>query len=794
MATKNINALSTNESDPDLINEGLVQKGLIGYISSTPLSGSINCIILKITFKNGTDYLYTTDIAKETLTNLEFKNAGSLGAVFTTRRPNTLRLYRFFHKGKLEHLLTTRPHRDELLSKGYRDETDGQPIYLFDRPTDDSLPVYFYTNSEYSPKEFVLKSGNTIRREAFSLQDAQNELVDILEDNFVNKDRYTIILDDQSIKVSINETLNNFYVNLQENKEYFTISSKPSASQNDYIRHDISSWINVVHEFQLWIDRVKSEPEPSRKIPDLNKAKGFRYLEGSTDFEFRNDNVNPVLNVETQASIFLKLIQSIKKSETGLLLGLFGRWGRGKTFFWKELKKKLAESKNVSYTTVEFHAWKYQDTPASWAYLYEQFVGCFYKKPRVFALINFSFLNRVKLNMKRLGWANLLIGIMYLVVGFIWVFFFDLQFKWNLIVSIVSAISVSTVLSIIIYYFSYSGRAKELFKTYWSEVSFKELLGIQAEIQKELRALMEAWISNKKVGQERLILFVDDIDRCNEDRIIQVIDSLKVMIDDPFISDRLIVIAAIDEAVLKRAIKSKYFESVNLDLNLDEGGKKAVLDSLCKEYMDKLFISGFKLGNLSDDQNEEIIRNLVKDKAFIETAASTPDQNGATGNQKSQTNGGTRNDSASGGNSRESGANSNDEYISFTPKAEFEIMGYELDFLVKAVRKFSNATPRAIRIYYYRYLLARFFKDIIIKNDSIIYDEWHSNQEGKTILPLLMIEYSTKKQHEELLNEIAKWEEASDEVADVVVLGESFKPSRTLYVSLLKIVEIVVPY
>ncbi|MFN8887715.1 MAG: P-loop NTPase fold protein, partial [Cyclobacteriaceae bacterium] len=692
-------------------------------------------------------------------------------------------MYRFFHKGKLEHLLTTRPNREELISKGYRDESEGQPIYLFDRQVDGSLPVFFYTNSEYSPKEFVFKSGNTIRSEAFSLADAQIELVDILEDNFVSKDQYTVIIDDQSIKVSINDTLNNFYVNLQENKEYFTINSKPSASQSDYIVHDISSWINVVHEFQLWIDRVKSELEPGKNILDLNKAKGIRYLEGSTDFEFRNDNVNPVLNVETQASIFLKLIQSIKKSETGLLMGLFGRWGRGKTYFWKELKKILAESKNVSYTTVEFHAWKYQDTPASWAYLYELFVSCYYKKPRPFARMNFCFLNRVKLNMKRLGLIKLLIGFMSLVFGFICVFFFDLQFKWNLMVSIISVLSLSTFLSMIIYYFSYSGRAKELFKTYWSEVSFKELLGIQAEIQKELRLLMEAWISNKKVGQERLILFVDDIDRCSEDRIIQVIDSLKVMIDDPVISDRLIVIAAIDEAVLKRAIKSKYFESVNLDLSLDGEEKKEVLNSLCKEYMDKLFISGFKLGNLSEDQNEEIFRNLVKDKAFIETSDSTSNQNVAIGNEKSQTSGAARDSSTSGASSVKSGANSNYEYISFIPKAEFEIMSYELDFLIRAVRKFSNATPRAIRIYYYRYLLARFFKDIIIKNDSIIYSEWHNNQDGKTILPLLMIEYSTKKQHEDLLREIAKWEESPNEIADVVVLGESYKPSRGLYVS-----------
>ncbi len=118
----------------------------------------------------------------------------------------------------------------------------------------------------------------------------------------------------------------------------------------------------------------------------------------------------------------------------------------------------------------------------------------------------------------------------------------------------------------------------------------------------------------------------------------------------------------------------------------------------------------------------------------------------------------------------------------------------ELEFLVKAVRKYTNATPRAIRIFYYRYLLAKSFKDILIKSDSEIFIEWNNNQEGKTILPLMMIEYSSQKQHEDILAEIERVEEITENIVDVLVLGEAFKVSRNLYLSLLKIIEIVVPY
>lgn len=55
------------------------------------------------------------------------------------------------------------------------------------------------------------------------------------------------------------------------------------------------------------------------------------------------------------------------------MLGIFGPWGRGKTYFFNRLKMNLINKQKheLEYTIVEFNAWKYQDTPALWAYLYE---------------------------------------------------------------------------------------------------------------------------------------------------------------------------------------------------------------------------------------------------------------------------------------------------------------------------------------------------------------------------------------------------------------------------------------
>ncbi len=77
---------------------------------------------------------------------------------------------------------------------------------------------------------------------------------------------------------------------------------------------------------------------------------------------------------------------------------------------------------------------------------------------------------------------------------------------------------------------------------YSNKMSFQKYLGLQAEIQKEIVFLFKTWIPPNKIFDTKILLFVDDIDRCDENRVIQVVDSLKVMLEDLEISKRLIIL------------------------------------------------------------------------------------------------------------------------------------------------------------------------------------------------------------------------------------------------------------
>lgn len=96
-------------------------------------------------------------------------------------------------------------------------------------------------------------------------------------------------------------------------------------------------------------------------------------------FKDKHD-IDPVLNVTDVAEELSELIQKLPDQEQEGMLGIFGKWGRGKTFLLKETWKIL--EKTNAYDKIEFDAWKYQDTPAIWGYLNQLFTDKYYNEAK----------------------------------------------------------------------------------------------------------------------------------------------------------------------------------------------------------------------------------------------------------------------------------------------------------------------------------------------------------------------------------------------------------------------------
>lgn len=430
------------------------------------------------------------------------------------------------------------------------------------------------------------------------------------------------------------------------------------------------------------------------------------------DHGILDSSVEPAFNVEKIASVFANHLKNLKH-ENGQMIGVFGKWGRGKTYFINQVLQQIQVESNGEETPtyknkwsryyalfiksnfnpfklfyeneetkdgghfklIEFQAWKYQNTPSIWAYLYETFIN------EYLAVDGKEKVKRIlKLNRNRNGnWSNWWWPIIAIAIGLVWFFVIPFKDKIDGMLQLSKwAGGIGAVLiiayKIIAFTKLFKKPAIKIFDTISKIPSFNNVLGVQAEIQKELVYLIQTW--SKIIKDKRILLFIDDLDRCSENELMGIIDSLRVMLDDEKINKHLLVLVALDASKLTAAINEKY------DTLTEKGGNS----ELAKEYFDKLFISAIKLGTISSNERVEFIKKLASQiNDLINPPQSTPAA--LLFEQK-----------------HEGKTYSAPE----TQKSTKNLEPIEISLLEEKVKlSKKEMTPRQIRILIYRYLLAR---------------------------------------------------------------------------------------
>lgn len=302
----------------------------------------------------------------------------------------------------------------------------------------------------------------------------------------------------------------------------------------------------------------------------------------------KDADVNPCFGVDTLGTCFVRLIDSISRSNyvNVSMIGIFAPWGRGKTYFFSRVKNILNSRRDaLKYFVVSFNAWKYQETPAIWAYLYETL-----KKELL------CWCGRVAFNVWRNFW-KLLWSLFISVCPFVitWLFREKLPSYSELVIGL---LSVSGFILKTIY--DNVDSVQDLGRKVFSGKSFDKELGTQSEIEKELEALLKfkIWCPKKK----KVLLYVDDIDRCDYSRIISVIESLRTVLENPKIGERLVVVCSIDVNILKSALAQKYELAI---------GKRGLnLTHVVRDQIDKLFVSSISLPKLKELDYIEFLQEL----------------------------------------------------------------------------------------------------------------------------------------------------------------------------------------
>lgn len=400
-----------------------------------------------------------------------------------------------------------------------------------------------------------------------------------------------------------------------------------------------------------------------------------RFKNGQNNHFNREGNERQLaLRIDDYADALADFFKSAGSGEC--CLALFAPWGRGKSFLMKRVGNKLGK---IDYETIFFQAWKYPTRPEVWVHLYETIsrtaFSCpwWQKWPRVF-----------RTGVARQGFGPLVWALLTLSLATYPKLHFAIE-AWSWLQAAITTIGVGSFIWLIIFFSRVGQSAKKLSKEYLLVPNHGEKLGLQATIGDDLAALLEGWMPNKSwpglfpamgftvtlclmfegaehwgsflsVGlfagtwrfgamlpwlaislllllgfwlfsrfrePKRILLVVDDLDRCSMEHLVAVMESIKLLIEDKSVSRRIQVAMLVEEEVLKQAILQKYS-----DIRVGNGGTLTD-ERIVRESWEKLFTVHLRLGPLDLKDAEEVLIRLFdsfkpeKEKVKEEKAQST---------------------------------------------------------------------------------------------------------------------------------------------------------------------------
>lgn len=279
-------------------------------------------------------------------------------------------------------------------------------------------------------------------------------------------------------------------------------------------------------------------------------------------------------------------------------------------------------------------------------------------------------------------------------------------------------------------------------------------------------------------------MFIDDLDRCNENILIDIIDGLKLVLDNEEINSRLLVVTAVDERILEKAIEHKYLN------------KKLPTNIGTREYIEKFFLMGIKLNQLNNSDIDELVdiytdklnykldeddesipeieEPLIEDDLNIDAEISG-DIIGEIGSDGVPPVIIQLND----GNVRPLFVNNQLNIESLVLKGE------EVQYIKEILKKVGLLTPRKINMFIHRYLI---FKSLILEIlDDSKYEKFH---------PKMLVEFVVMSQNEDKLNEFKEHYKNNMDFEIFIPLDEfsTEKINREHYIILIKFAEMVSPF
>ena len=302
------------------------------------------------------------------------------------------------------------------------------------------------------------------------------------------------------------------------------------------------------------------------------------------------------LNFQPYIDTIADIVTSPKTSAP-LTIGVFGTWGAGKTSLMRLVQKQLPKS----YRTAWFDAWKYERETDLWrALLLHVLLALREALPKgdenaEQSLSNletalYRAVDREELGGVQIDWGKLAGGVA--------------QGALQIGLSFVPGVNVLTKMVEELQKEGATSATEKLVESIGRERSrlFIEQVRFLEQFQREFRKLVQTYIVKRNL---RLVVFIDDLDRCMPEKAVEVLEAIKLFLDVP----GCIFILGLDDKVIARGVEIKYRQLGLSDG--DEARRERLVEGT--RYLEKIIQLPFQLPPIERRKMTDFITHLVSD-------------------------------------------------------------------------------------------------------------------------------------------------------------------------------------
>lgn len=311
-----------------------------------------------------------------------------------------------------------------------------------------------------------------------------------------------------------------------------------------------------------------------------------------------NETAEDLLGFKVHADLLINILND--ESVLPITIGVFGDWGSGKSSVLQIVKEEFEKDDDKDSLCIYFNGWTFEGYDDAKAALLNSILKELEDNKKISAELKDTIKKKAKKLWKSIDWMRGAGMVMknvalpavsaYFSGGLSLVpFTYQKMAEWG-----DSPEKIIEKLQ--------SEEGKEIFKAFVKEgkEEDKNSTNAVAEFRKDFSDLLAA------TNFKRLVVIIDDLDRCSPERIIENLEAIKLFLNVP----KTAFLIGADPRIVKYAIEHKYKNNKEIE----EENNRIVID-----YLEKLIQLPYSLPRLSESEVETYISMLICKKEIGDT-------------------------------------------------------------------------------------------------------------------------------------------------------------------------------